>query len=99
MKRQPGRPKKQRKKALEDKANPHKLKRQLNDPRCGRCGEMGHTKRNCIGQPVAKGEKDRHGASTSGGAPSGSGLAEVENLNVQVKRNENMEGLSDSHIC
>ncbi|XP_031375609.1 uncharacterized protein LOC116190090 [Punica granatum] len=86
MKRQPGKPKKQRK-----KANPHKLKRQLNDLRCGKCGEMRHTKRKYTGQLVVKGKKDRHGASTSGGAPSGSGLAEAENLNVQVEMNENME--------
>ncbi|PKI60450.1 hypothetical protein CRG98_019104 [Punica granatum] len=48
------------------------------------CGEMGHTKRKCTGQPVAKGKKDRYGASISASAPSGSELAEAENLNVQV---------------
>ncbi|PKI78644.1 hypothetical protein CRG98_001021 [Punica granatum] len=36
MKRQPGRPKKRRKKVSKDKANLHKFKRQLNDPKNGR---------------------------------------------------------------
>ncbi|PKI73983.1 hypothetical protein CRG98_005600 [Punica granatum] len=89
--RNDGRLKKQRKKALEDKANPHKLKRKLNDPRCGKCGEIGHTKRKCTEQPAAKGKKDMHNASTSGGVPSGSGVVEVENVNVQVEMNESIE--------
>ncbi|OWM77818.1 hypothetical protein CDL15_Pgr004512 [Punica granatum] len=47
QKRKPGKPKTKRKKATEEDANPHKMKRKLGPPRCSRCKQVGHKKTSC----------------------------------------------------
>ena len=45
--RQGGRPKKKRKKELNELNNPYKMKRRIGHVKCSQCGKVGHNKRRC----------------------------------------------------
>ena len=47
MKKALGRPKKQRKRDLNEPRNPYKIKKCVKDLRCGKCRKVGHNARTC----------------------------------------------------
>ncbi|XP_028114377.1 uncharacterized protein LOC114312339 [Camellia sinensis] len=52
VKKQPGRPKKLRRREANELQNPYKLKRKHTTTTYAVCGQLGHYKRSCKGQPV-----------------------------------------------
>ncbi|XP_029129899.1 uncharacterized protein LOC114916709 [Cajanus cajan] len=67
FKRGPSRPKKLRRRMLEEDENPTKLRRTHTSNRCGRCLQYGHNKRNCpnpLKQPEGGGEQQQQPTTT-----------------------------------
>ncbi|XP_020230608.1 uncharacterized protein LOC109811316 isoform X2 [Cajanus cajan] len=80
MRRAPGRPKKQRKRSIDEPQNPHKLPRQHTTIKCKKCENFGHNKRTCKGKTVAdreipKGENKVQASNTHTGVQASNTLA------------------------
>ncbi|KAH7866063.1 hypothetical protein Vadar_015026 [Vaccinium darrowii] len=56
VKKQAGRPKQLRKRGNDEPGDSTKLKRRNTTTTCSKCGKLGHNKRSCKGQPLARNE-------------------------------------------
>ena len=65
IKRPPGRPKKQRRRAPEEAIeNPYRIKRKYKEIECSKCGKTGHNVRTCKGAPSESRKKKKNKACT-----------------------------------